>query len=97
MLISKLVDFCLEFIWLLFFNHFDISLGDFLDLSETRVGEAITLQSDIHQGRIFVQGFKHHCFNLFAKEVICELDCADLFVSFEGINQMDEAHIVETA
>ena len=97
MFISQLVDFCLELIWLLFFDHFDISLGDFLDLSETRVREAISLQADIHQGRIFVQGFKHHCFNLFAEKVICELDCTDFFVSFQCIYQMNEAHVVETA
>ena len=97
MLVPELVDFSFELIGLLFFNHLHISLGDFLNLSEARMGESVALETDINQSGVLVQGFKHHGFDLFTEKVISKFDRADFLISLKGIYQMHETNIVESA
>ena len=94
-LIPKLVNLSLQLVRLLLFNHFHIALGNFLYFCQAAVRESITLQSNIHQGRVLVQGFEHHCFNLFAEEVVGQLDGTDLLIPFQGINQVDKSCVIE--
>ena len=94
-LISQLVDFSLELVRLLLFDHLNVTLGNFLDLSEAAVREAISLEANVHQGRVLVQGFKHDSLDLLRKEVICQLDGTDFLVSFQSIDQVNQTSVIK--
>ena len=97
MLISQLVDLCLEFVRLLLLDHFDVTGRDLLDLSEATVGETIASEADIDKSGVLVQGFKHDCLDLFTKEVVSQFDLTDFLVSLQSIDQENETGVIQAA
>lgn len=45
-LIAQSIDLCLQFIWLLFLDHFLVSRRDTFDLLQARVTEAVTQEAN---------------------------------------------------
>jgi len=62
-LVSKAVDLGFELIWLLLFDHLDVTIGDLLNFREAGVGETVALQADVDQSCVLVQCLQHHSFD----------------------------------
>jgi len=80
MLVSKSVNFGLQLVGLLLFDHFNISLGNFLNLSEARMAEPVASEVDFNQSHVFVEGFQHHSLDRLTKEVVGQFHLRDSFV-----------------
>lgn len=57
-LVVESVDLGLELVGLLFLDHFDVALGDFLDLGEAGVRETVASDRDLSQCRVLIQGLQ---------------------------------------
>lgn len=96
-LIVQTVDLSLKLVRLLLLDHFDVPLGDLLNLAETGVAEAVAYQRNLGQGSILVKGLQENSLDRLTEEVILEFYDTDLLVELEGINEVDEAGVIEAA
>jgi hypothetical protein len=70
MLVSKSVNFGLQLVGLLLFDHFNISLRNFLNLSEARMAEPVASEVYLNQSHIFIERLQHHSLDRLAKEIV---------------------------
>jgi hypothetical protein len=85
-LIPEPVDLCLQLVRLLFLNHLDVSLGDFLNLGETRVREPISVERNLCEGCVFIERLKQNGLHVLGKEIIREFNVRNLPISLEGVD-----------
>lgn len=96
-LVVQTVDLSLKLVRLLLLDHFDVPLGDLLNLAEAGVAEAVAYQRNLGQGSILVKGLQENSLDRLTEEVILEFYDTDLLVELEGINEVDEAGVIEAA
>lgn len=96
-LIVQAVDLSLQLVGLLLLDHLDVPLRYLLDLAEAGVAEAVAHQGDLGQGRVLVKGLQKDGLDGLTEEVVLEFDDTDLFVELEGIDEVDEAGVIEAA
>jgi len=97
LLVVQAVDLSLQLVRLLLLDHLDVPLSDLLDLAEAGVAETVAYQSDLGQGRILVKRLQENGLDGLTEEVILKFDDTDLFVELEGINEVNESSVIETA
>lgn len=61
------------------------------------MGETVALELDVDEGGVFVEGLEQDGFDVLAEEVVDEFHVGDGFVVLEGVDEVEEAGVVEAA
>lgn len=86
MLVAKTVDLCLQLVWLLLLDHFNVADRDLFYFGKTAVAEAVAGKVKLDKTGVLVKTFKHHSLNRLAEEIICKFNLANLFVLLQSVD-----------
>ena len=59
--------------------------------------KTVTSESNFGEAGVFVESFKQNGFDVFGKEIVSELDGADIFVVLQSIDEINQPGIIQSA
>lgn len=59
--------------------------------------KTVSSESNFGEAGVFVEGFKQNGFHVFRKEIVSELDGADVFVVLQSVDQVNQPSIIQSA
>ncbi len=96
-LVPESVYLRLQLVRFLLLNHLHVPLGDLLDLAQTAVGEPVAVQGNVDEGRVLVECLQQDGFHVLGEEVVRQLHMVYVLIVLQGVDQVDEASVVQAA